>query len=37
MFDKTETGVSRPMEKSNVVLFHSCLLLWMVTKLIWVL
>ena len=25
MFDKTETGVSRPMEKLNIVLFHSCL------------
>ena len=34
MFDKTETGVSRPTEKSNIMFFHSCLLLWMVKKLI---
>jgi ATP-dependent 26S proteasome regulatory subunit len=34
MFDVTETGISRPTEKSNVVLFPNCLPLWMVSKLV---
>jgi AAA+ superfamily predicted ATPase len=29
MFDQTGTGISRPTEKSNVVLFPNCSPLWM--------